>query len=662
MPHNIRFLLSILVLLVFQDLGTAQHEYLARLPVSGYVTELGLSPSGEIWMASKAGDIYYTKEFGDLWHLGPFGSLDPMVFSSGETYERINFLSEKVLIISGFIQEGGKQNFIYRSGDGGKSWDKIIFGKSSWIDAAYFTNDGKGWMSGSSQLIYYTEDFGKTWVEKNKIDGIANRRFNTIFFSDDQSFGLFGSWNTIYLTGDNCETWESIETPLQQNKYERISNNVKPNVEKIRILGDYYIVNQQGKVFVTKSNDIDWIRLPDIIDFEVSENQGFLINSDFKVRLVDENLTPNWTSESSLSNPPKAINVIDSTLYAYAGDEIFQISNRTVKSSPLLTDDIPIPEPYNQVDFKGSTYGFSGVDILKLQNRRWARINEAPFTIGNASVFNGKLIISDQKLENRVELNTETNGISNYDLPDKVFPQDLELKSLTIGLGSLGCFHHDDQTRVYNLNGSDIKLSESDRGFLNRMPRKLELELVKEIISEANQARLDELSVDDLHLTSSVISDFKDLISKKEKEIKKNGIDRFAYEDPYQFPGENTDFSFYQSVADSIEFINNSVVSDVFSKGYGNWSTTQIWHQLIFDFRNGSKLIISNSDDIPNYLYTPWVINYNGLEYKTNSFTLGRLINELTNGKFYEGYAKDPEYALFKISDFLYRKKLTSSK
>jgi len=640
----------------------AQDKYLARLPVSGYVTELGLSPSGEIWMASKAGNVYYTEEFGDLWHIGPFGSLDPMVFRSGETYERVNFLSENVLIISGFIQENGKQNFIYRSEDGGKSWDKVIFGKSSWIDAAYFTNNGKGWMSGSSQLIYYTEDYGKTWIEKDKVEEKGNLRFLTIHFENNETTGLFGSfWNVIYRTKDNCDTWEKLPTPLEQDKYFRVSKHNRPDIRKIRILGDYYIVNQQGKVFVTKSNDIDWIRLPDIIDFEVSDNQGFLITSDFKVKLIDENLTPTWTSESSLSNPPKALNVIDSTLYAYVGDEIFLISNQTVKSSPLLTDDIPIPEPYNQIDFEGITYGFSGVDILKLENRRWARINETPFPIGNASVLNGKLIIADQTLENRVELITETSGIIKYDLPDKIFPQDLELKSLTIGLGSLGCFHHDDQTRIYNLNGSDLKLSESSRGFLNRMPRKIELKLVKEIISEANQARLDELTVNDLQLTSSVISDFKDFISKKEEEIKENGIDRFANEDPYQFPGENTDFIFYQSVADSIESIDNSVISDVFSTGYGNWSTTQIWHQLIFDFKNGSKLIISNSDDIPNYLYTPWVINYNGFEYKTNSLTLGRLINELTKGIFFEDYANDPEYALFKISDYLYRKKLTSS-
>ncbi|RNC83202.1 MAG: hypothetical protein ED557_10885 [Balneola sp.] len=657
----IRYLLSILLVFVFQHFGMAQDKYHARLPVKGYVTELGLSPLGEIWMASKAGNVYYTKEFGDLWHIGPFGSLDPLAFDSGKNFERINFLSENVLIISGFIQENGKQNFIYRSEDGGKSWDKVIFGmESSWIDATYFKHNGKGWMSGGSQLIYYTEDYGLTWSAKPKIENMANRRIMSIHFSNDEKIGLFASnWNTIHRTFDNAETWEILETPLYQKKYRVVSNDSKPRIDKIRILGDYYLVSQQQRVFITQNNDINWTPLPDIIDFEVSDNQGFLITRDYNVKVLDENLTPTWTSERTLLNPPKALNVIDSTLYVYAGDEIFQIVNQRIKSSPLVTNNIPIPEPYTKVDFKGETYGFSGVDILKLENKRWARINETQFPIGNASVFNGKLVIADQTLENRVELNTETNEFIKYDLPDKIFPQDLELKSLTIGYGSLGCFHYDDQTRIYNLNGSFLELSKSDRSFLNSMPRILNHKLVKEIISEANQARLDELSVDDLLLKPSIISDYKDFISQKEEEIKENGIDQFDFENPYQFPGENTDFSFYKSVADSIESIDDSVINDVFSIGYGNWSTTQIWHQLIFDFKNGSKLIISNSDDIPNYLYTPWVINYNGLEYKTNSFALGRLINKLTKGKFYEDYADDPEYALFKISDYLYKKKLS---
>ena len=653
-----RTIIFLLTIFFFQNLVFAQSEDLAKLPVRGYVTELGISPTGEIWMASKAGNVYFTEQFGDLWHIGPYGSLDPMVYISGETYERINFLSDDVLIISGFIQEDGKQDFIYRSEDGGKTWDKVVFGRSSWIDAAHFTKNGKGWMSGNSQLIYYTEDYGKTWVSKDKVEKKGNLRFSTIHFDKDQSVGRFGSfWNKIYRTTDNCESWEPIETPLQQAKYERISKEQRPDIRKIRILGNNYIVNQQGRVYYSKADVIDWQPLPSIVDFEVSDNLGYLITDELKLQLINENLSNVWTSENSISDMPKALKVIDSTLYAYAGEEIFRVTPTAFEKSELLTDDIPIPEPYTQISFKNEKYGFAGTDILKYDRKKWRRIDESPFPIRNAAIFQDNLIISDYSLSTRLKVDIASNKLVSFDLPKDILGTDQKIKSFTIGLGSIGCFHHDDQTRTYKLNGDVLKLSESSN-FLNGMPRQIDLETVNKIISIANSSRIDELSIEDLNLQPSDYSDYKSFILKKEQEIKKNGIDRFQYGDPYQFPGEKTDFEFYKMISDSLNEVDNSIISNLFSNGYGNWSTTRIWHQLIFDFQNGSQLIISNSDDIPNYLYTPWVINYNGLEYKTNSLELGRLINELTEGKFYEDYADDPTYAIFKIADYMYRMQL----
>ncbi|MEQ9304120.1 MAG: hypothetical protein RJQ14_09415, partial [Marinoscillum sp.] len=301
---------------------------------------------------------------------------------------------------------------------------------------------------------------------------------------------------------------------------------------------------------------------------------------------------------------------------------------------------------------------FAGTDILKFRKDQWQRILESPFPIGNVAVYQDELIISDYLFSKRLKVDATSNKLINYDLPNDIIGTDQKIENLTIGLGSIGCFHHNDQTRVYKLKGGVLKLSESG-DFLSGMPRQIELHIANEIISIANSARIDELSIDDLKLEPSDYSDYKSFISKKEQEMKKNGMDRFHYGDPYRFPGEKTDFEFYKMILDSLIDIDNSIISNVSSSGYGNWSTTRTWHQLIFDFKNGSQLIISNSDDIPNYLYAPWVINYNGLEYKTNSLELGRLINELTNGEFYEEYADDPKYAIFKIADYMYRAKLT---
>ncbi|MCG8574547.1 MAG: hypothetical protein MI810_06660, partial [Flavobacteriales bacterium] len=450
-----RLLLTFFLFLIAHGLLATDHEdHLARLKPRGYITELGISPSGEIWMASKAGQVYYTKEFGDLWHIGPFGSLDPSNFSSGKTFERINFLSEEVAILSGFIQENGRQNFVYRSEDGGKSWEKVVFGKSSWIDAAYFTEDGKGWMSGSSQLIYYTQDYGESWVSKDKVEKKGNLRFSTIHFSKDQKVGLFGSfWNKVYRTKDNCENWEDIETPLQQKKYTKISAKKRPDIRKIRILGDHYLINQEGRIFYSKADEIDWVRLPSIIDFEVSDDYAYFITNDLKVQLINEQLKEIWTSENTLINSPKAVKVIDSTLYAFTGDKIYRIAPNNFESSTLFTSDIPIPEPYNKLSFKGKEYGFSGLDILQFKDNRWIRIAESPFETAHSTVFQKKIIIANPSLDKRLEVNPKTGEFIPFELPKEIIPPTLSLKSITFSSGSSGCFHFDDHTRVYELKG-----------------------------------------------------------------------------------------------------------------------------------------------------------------------------------------------------------------
>lgn len=72
-------------------------------------------------------------------------------------------------------------------------------------------------MSGNSQLIYYTEDNGKTWTSFDKVEPTGNLRFSTIHFAKDEQTGLFGSfWNVLYKTTDNCQNWEKLPTPLSQ--------------------------------------------------------------------------------------------------------------------------------------------------------------------------------------------------------------------------------------------------------------------------------------------------------------------------------------------------------------------------------------------------------------------------------------------------------------
>ncbi len=638
-----------------------QKDYLARMLEVGIVPELGVSPGGEVWAATKGGDVFYTKQVGELWHLGPYGSYDPYKSNPG-VFERVSFFSEDTLMISGFIHDERKENIVFWSGNHGKTWEKVVFGESSWIDAACVNNNGKAWMSGSSQLIYYTENSGKTWKSFDKVEGKSgNLRFSTIHFAKDEQTGLFGSfWNVLYKTRDNCKSWEKLPTPLDQKKYER--SQARPEISKIRIVGDYYIINQQGKIYYTKSDLVDWKLLPNVDDFELTENgELFTINQDLSVSLYDGGFSQIWHSKKTLDRFPRAIQVRNNCLFVLTFENIYKISPDQFISAQLLTDETPIDEPYLKLNYEGEEYGFMDKDILQFDKERkqWFRLMTVDFTISNAVLFDNKMILADESLKQQYVFNSKTKTVKPYNLPRNLF-SDLKVTKVVFENGSRGCFHFKRSQETYTRNGNKFVIDSIRKSF-GLFPKpilELDVAAIERLIKTVDGSRFSKVSLADLNITENDIREFKLFIDKEKERIIESEEYNFDYHNPYSFfEEEETDFNFYKSVADSLSKLNKDEINNVFGEAYGNFSTTTDWRKITFVFQNGKKVVVENTDDKPNYLYSPWVVDFEGLKFRTNSILLGQQLDEITNGQFFSEFVRDKKYALFKIADYLYRKK-----
>ena len=517
-------ILHILIVILIPITVFGQEEYLSRLSIAGGVSEIGISPSEEIWVATKAGNVYFTKQIGELWHIGPYGSLDPYNFTSGKTFERINFFSEDTLMISGFIQEDGKQDFVFWSGNHGKNWQKVKFGKSSWIDAAYINNKGKAWMSGNSQLIYYTENSGKTWKSFDKAGNENALRFSTIHFAKDEQTGLFGSfWNVLYKTTDNCHSWEKLPTPLSQEKYERLSKEDRPDIRKIRIFGNYYIINQQDRVFITKSDSIDWTYSPEIIDFEVSENNNlYTINQDFSISHYDSAFSKTWQSEKSLENIPRAIGVRNNKLFVLTFESVYKINPDDFKVSELFTDEVPIQEPYLKLNFEDEEYGFENKDIFRFDKKKkqWYRFLSVDFSIANVSLFYNKIVLADRSLNKQYTFEPKEKSVKEYNLPESLF-SNLVVKELHFENGSQGCFHSNNSLRSYIRKGDKFVVDKksSSSKYLSRALSEINTDKIEQIIELIDKSRFVKVSLNDLNITENDINEFKEFIDKEEKQI-----------------------------------------------------------------------------------------------------------------------------------------------
>jgi hypothetical protein len=193
------------------------------------------------------------------------------------------------------------------------------------------------------------------------------------------------------------------------------------------------------------------------------------------------------------------------------------------------------------------------------------------------------------------------------------------------------------------------------------MDREIDANKINQLINILDQSRFIKPSVADLKITPADVNEFKKFIDAEEEKSKKSNQEYLIpdYENPYFFDVENQDFGFYKKVADSIFSISDNEIENSFLGQPHIISTSRVWRKISISFRDGKKLSIeNNSSHFPNYLHTPWIVEYDNLKFISTSVQLGELVDQITMGQFLEQPMREKKYALFKIADYLYRQKL----
>lgn len=653
----------VIMFLVFHVGCRREEPYLSRLSLDGYAGELGVSPNGSVWIATSGGKIYTTPQIGKLWHEDTVHQ--GITSASYCDFERINFFPDNTIMLSGFLDEDNKPISIYRSTDHGKSWTKVIFGNSKRMCAAYVGKNGKAWMTGDSQFIYYTEDSGKTWKTFDKIEKSGDLKLMSIFFKEDGKTGLFGaSWDKLYLTKNNCTSWIPIVTPLSQNRYNRVKKTKHPEIVKVKIFGNHYIISQEGRTFITLANNIRWQYHPEIIDFEVTDDgKLYTINKDLSIALYDTAFSNIWKSTQKLDCEPSRIAVQDGKLFALTPLRLYKVSPDEFTSSDLLTNDHPIKEPHLKIQIGNEDYGFEGKDVLKynVKRKQWFRYMLLDFKVANATLLNDKLLVADESLTIYYHLNLTQRSFTPISLPNQMFNLDVNpVIEFSFEHESKGCFHNNSVRKTFFRKGDQFLLNNDTQAnlYLPKISKVIDVNTVNSLVRLIDGFKANKIAIADLKISSKDAEGFKHFIDKEAQRIKKYGLDEYNVDTKYPFPGENTDFSYYKKIADSLFFLPPDTINNVFMQPDRNWSTTTNWRRITFLFENGKKLTVENSDYQPNYLFMPWDVNYEGLKLKSNSIKFGEIIDDLTQGAFYWPEVREKNYAIFRIADYLYRQKI----
>jgi len=143
------------------------------------------------------GKIFKTKDGGNTWE---------------QIYERklmdlyaCHFVDKNRGWAVGWIRYEG---VIMRTLNGGETWDYQVSGTSSYLFDVFFTDARTGWIVGSSGTILHTVNAGADWEQQ----GGTSEVLRAVYFVDDEIGWAVGSGGTIIKTNTNYNKSETIVT------------------------------------------------------------------------------------------------------------------------------------------------------------------------------------------------------------------------------------------------------------------------------------------------------------------------------------------------------------------------------------------------------------------------------------------------------------------
>lgn len=319
-----------------------------ELEIHGRVGEVSLSPEGSIWLTTMLGKTYFAPSIDGEWREGAL-RFDDLGFTASHVIERISFFDPNIAIATGYIsqEEYGHKNKLYRTTDGGLSWEILPFsdGGGEWIYDVFLNEYGEAWMGGSEGSFLYSSDYGKTW-ERRKSPFDSSSRTSTIFMTSSTTGFVGGLSDAIKKTTNGGKTWEEIPTPFQQHKYTAPED--RHSLEKLRVAGSYLLVEQDGRVFQTRFDPIDWKPLSalDLVAFETDRATGQIVAVTKDLHLVAFDSTLNLTPLSSrpIDTWPVDLKLRDGTVFVIdRNNRLYRIGNECFQSHFPLTSVGPSP-------------------------------------------------------------------------------------------------------------------------------------------------------------------------------------------------------------------------------------------------------------------------------------------------------------------------------
>lgn len=665
-----QFFFTLLVLLSLQVI--AQNEYNERLRTYD-LRGMGVSPEEKIWFFNYHGTISHVDNINQLWRTGRIDSLYVFGYQNYSGFEVLYFFSEDTMLFAGELKNEDFASYIFWTGNGGKSWEKIDLGYKCRVEAFYADNKGNIWLGGDGDYVFCSKDYGKTWKNYPSSVAISERdRISSLFFTNDLSIGLAGSLqNTLFKTTDKCKTWQPLPTPLSQGKYKPFDERHSPKISNIGIIGKQYIVKQEDRVFISDTDDVQWEYLPEVYDFELTDvGNIYFIHKDYSVSYKNSELEELWHSKEKMKFEPYVITERNESLYVFNRYNLYKINHSEFVGKEMFTAELKAFDPPFQIIYNGKRYGFEDRDFFfyEKDTERWRRLKVFDFFIDGAAVLNDSIVVFNELQNTHYSISLPDYSIRETKLPTNLFNLAenpvVELKLIN---NNSGCFYTMNDTVIYKKNRThfvkdrDCKYYSSFNppldSLIDVLVDQIDAVAVDSLVECINESATEPLVISDFQFTDEDVKNYLSLIDEISK-IEKEEDSKYDYRSLFFHYRENVDYGFYKGVVDSLASISSQTLMNAFNMRSKMISTSSYEWAVVFVFEDGTELSVNNSDYKAKYLHTPWWVEYDGLRFKSTSVKYGMLLNQITDCLFLKTELQDKTRAIFRIADYLYSEKL----
>jgi photosystem II stability/assembly factor-like uncharacterized protein len=168
----------------------------------------------EVWMVGELGRIFRSGDGGSTWERQHADTRRPFLALS--------------CVGPGRAWVAGKEGIVYKTTDGGAAWQSVATGSNRHVFALQFVDERRGHAAGDFGAMVHTEDGGQTWTQQRvptdvllpeeAIDmGVAPGDVNLygIAYGDRDHVWVVGEFGTIMASADGGLTWTQQHAPFE---------------------------------------------------------------------------------------------------------------------------------------------------------------------------------------------------------------------------------------------------------------------------------------------------------------------------------------------------------------------------------------------------------------------------------------------------------------